>query len=104
MGIRELVMSSLIRPCNINLLTPWIMNQFDQGHRAEAMAMTLIGVGTSTVDTYGEDAAGSMGTGLRIRGRVREGVTLPQNVSNYSHFARGGTSATVGWVTVSRPH
>ena len=25
------------------------MNQFDQGHRAEAMAMTLIGVGTSTV-------------------------------------------------------
>lgn len=48
-GIRELVMSSLIRPSNINLLAPWIMNQFDQGHRAEAMAMTLIGVGTSTV-------------------------------------------------------
>ena len=24
------------------------MNQFEQGHRAEAMAMTLIGVGTST--------------------------------------------------------
>lgn len=48
-GIRELVMSSLIRPTNINLLAPWIMNQFDQGHRAEAMAMTLIGVGTSTV-------------------------------------------------------
>lgn len=48
-GIRELVMSSLIRPSNINLLAPWIMGQFDQGHRAEAMAMTLIGVGTSTV-------------------------------------------------------
>ena len=47
-GIRELVMSSLIRPSNINLLAPWIMNQFEQGHRAEAMAMTLIGVGTST--------------------------------------------------------
>ena len=48
-GIRELVMSSLIRPTRINLLAPWIMNQFEQGHRAEAMAMTLIGVGTSTV-------------------------------------------------------
>ena len=48
-GIRELVMSSLIRPSQVNLLAPWIMNQFDQGHRAEAMAMTLIGVGTSTV-------------------------------------------------------
>ena len=46
-GIRELVMSSLIRPTRINLLAPWIMNQFEQGHRAEAMAMTLIGVGTS---------------------------------------------------------
>ena len=42
-------MSSLIRPSNINLLAPWIMNQYDQGHRAEAMAMTLIGVGTSTL-------------------------------------------------------
>lgn len=48
-GIRELVMSSLIRPSNLNLLAPWIMGQYDQGHRAEAMAMTLIGVGTSTV-------------------------------------------------------
>lgn len=48
-GIRELVMSSLIRPTSINLLAPWIMNQFEQGHRAEAMAMTLIGVGTSTI-------------------------------------------------------
>ena len=48
-GLRELVMSSLIRPTRINLLAPWIMNQFEQGHRAEAMAMTLIGVGTSTV-------------------------------------------------------
>ncbi|AMO88696.1 putative membrane protein [Corynebacterium simulans] len=25
------------------------MNQFDQGHRAEAMAMTLMGVGTSII-------------------------------------------------------
>lgn len=25
------------------------MNQYDQGHRAEALAMTLIGLGTSTV-------------------------------------------------------
>ena len=48
-GFRELVMSSLIRPSQLNLLAPWIMNQFDQGHRAEAMAMTLIGVGTSTL-------------------------------------------------------
>ncbi|MDU3175293.1 MAG: ABC transporter permease subunit, partial [Corynebacterium striatum] len=48
-GFRELVMSSLVRPNNINLLAPWIMNQFDQGHRAEAMAMTLMGVGTSTI-------------------------------------------------------
>lgn len=48
-GFRELVMSSLVRPNNINLLAPWIMSQFDQGHRAEAMAMTLMGVGTSTI-------------------------------------------------------
>lgn len=48
-GIRELVMSSLIRPSSMNLLAPWIMSQYDQGHRAEAMAMTIIGVGTSTV-------------------------------------------------------
>lgn len=48
-GFRELVMSSLIRPSSVNLLAPWIMNQFDQGFRAEAMAMTLISVGTSTV-------------------------------------------------------
>lgn len=48
-GIRELVMSSLIRPSNMTLLSPWIMGQFDQGHRAEAMAMTLIGVVSSTI-------------------------------------------------------
>ncbi|QNE90446.1 iron ABC transporter permease [Corynebacterium incognita] len=48
-GIRELVMSSLVRPTNINLMSPWIMNAFEQGDRAEAMAMTLIGVGSSTI-------------------------------------------------------
>ncbi len=48
-GIRELVMSSLIRPSDMTLLSPWIMGQFDQGHRAEAMAMTVIGVFSSTV-------------------------------------------------------
>jgi iron(III) transport system permease protein len=48
-GFRELVMSSLIRPADMQLLSPWIMNTFDQGNRAEAMAMTLIGVVSSTV-------------------------------------------------------
>lgn len=48
-GIRELVMSSLVRPTNMTMLSPFIMGQFDQGHRAEAMAMTLIGVVSSTV-------------------------------------------------------
>lgn len=48
-GIRELVMSSLVRPTNINLMSPWIMNAFEQGDRALAMAMTLIGVGSSTI-------------------------------------------------------
>lgn len=48
-GIRELVMSSLIRPADMQLLSPWIMNTFDQGLRAEAMAMTLIGVVSSTI-------------------------------------------------------
>lgn len=48
-GIRELVMASLIRPSDMTLLSPWIMGQFDQGHRTEAMAMTLIGVFSSTV-------------------------------------------------------
>ncbi|MEX3517309.1 ABC transporter permease subunit [Corynebacterium camporealensis] len=48
-GIRELVMSSLIRPAELQLLSPWIMNQFEQGHRAEAMAMTLIGVVSSII-------------------------------------------------------
>ena len=48
-GFRELVMSSLIRPADMQLLSPWIMNVFDQGQRAEAMAMTLIGVLSSTL-------------------------------------------------------
>ena len=48
-GIRELVMSSLVRPANLNLLAPFIMNQFEQGHRNEAMVMTLIGVVSSTI-------------------------------------------------------
>lgn len=48
-GIRELVMSSLIRPADLQLLSPWIMNQFDQGFRAESMAMTLISVVSSTL-------------------------------------------------------
>ena len=47
-GFRELVMSSLIRPADLQLLSPWIMNTFDQGLRAEAMAMTFIGVISST--------------------------------------------------------
>ncbi|MGX1739053.1 ABC transporter permease [Corynebacterium flavescens] len=48
-GIRELVLASLIRPSDMKLLSPWIMGQFDQGHRAEAMAMTLVGVVSSTI-------------------------------------------------------
>lgn len=48
-GIREVVLSSLIRPSSYDLLSPWILGEFDQGHRPEAMAMTLIGVGSSTV-------------------------------------------------------
>lgn len=48
-GLRELVMSSLIRPADLQLLSPWIMNTFDQGNRAEAMAMTLIGVLSSSL-------------------------------------------------------
>lgn len=48
-GFRELVMSSLVRPADMQLLSPWIMNTFDQGLRAEAMTMTLIGVVSSTL-------------------------------------------------------
>ena len=48
-GIREVVLSSLVRPASMDLLSPWIMSEFDQGHRAEAMAMTVIGVVSSTV-------------------------------------------------------
>lgn len=48
-GLREVVVSSLVRPASTPLLSPWIIGQFDQGHRAEAMAMTVIGVVGSTV-------------------------------------------------------
>lgn len=49
LGLREVVISSLVRPAALDLLSPWIMSEFDQGHRAEAMAMTVIGVIGSTV-------------------------------------------------------
>lgn len=48
LGVREVVASSMIRPSSLQLLSPWILGQFDQGHRAEAMAMTVIGVLGST--------------------------------------------------------
>ncbi|MFE3193358.1 ABC transporter permease [Nocardia sp. NPDC059240] len=48
LGVREVVASSMIRPSSLPLLSPWILGQFDQGHRAEAMAMTVIGVLSST--------------------------------------------------------
>lgn len=48
-GIREVVVSSLIRPASLDLLSPWIISSFDQGKRAEAMALTVIGVLGSTV-------------------------------------------------------
>ena len=48
-GIREVVISSLVRPASMDLLSPWIISEFDQGHRAEAMAMTVIGVVGSTI-------------------------------------------------------
>lgn len=48
-GIREVVMSSLVRPASLDLLSPWIISSFDQGKRAEAMALTVIGVLGSTV-------------------------------------------------------
>ncbi|PXA78341.1 iron ABC transporter permease [Auritidibacter sp. NML100628] len=44
LAFREVVISSLLRPASYELLSPWIMSQFDQGFRAEAMAMTVIGV------------------------------------------------------------
>ncbi|WP_207782337.1 ABC transporter permease [Phytoactinopolyspora limicola] len=47
-GIRELVASSLVRPPSVNLVSPWILNQFDQGNRPQAMAMTVIVIFTST--------------------------------------------------------
>jgi iron(III) transport system permease protein len=49
LALREVVFSSLVRPASLDLLSPWIMNEFDQGHRAEAMAMTVIGVLGSVV-------------------------------------------------------
>ena len=48
-GVREVVASSMLRPASMELLSPWILSEFDQGHRPEAMAMTVIGVLTSTV-------------------------------------------------------
>jgi iron(III) transport system permease protein len=47
-GIRELVASSLVRPPSVNLVSPWILNQFDQGNRPQAMAMTVIVIFIST--------------------------------------------------------
>jgi len=44
LALREVVFSSLVRPAALDLLSPWIMNEFDQGNRADAMAMTVIGV------------------------------------------------------------
>ncbi len=49
LAFREVVFSSLVRPASLDLLSPWIMSEFDQGHRAEAMAMTVIGVLGSVV-------------------------------------------------------
>lgn len=49
LGVREVVASSLVRPSSLHLLSPWILAQFDQGRRAEAMAMTVIGVLGSTL-------------------------------------------------------
>jgi iron(III) transport system permease protein len=49
LSLREVVASSMIRPPTLDLLSPWIISEFDQGHRAEAMAMTVIGVLGSTV-------------------------------------------------------
>lgn len=44
LALREVVFSSLVRPAALDLLSPWIMSEFDQGNRAQAMAMTVIGV------------------------------------------------------------
>ena len=71
-GIRELVMSSLVRPSNMTLLSPWIMGQFDQGHRAEAMAMTLIGVVSSTIVLVA----------VQLWLRRRSAITRTENVSS----------------------
>lgn len=49
LGVREVVVSSLLRPASLDLLSPWILAKFDQGHRSEAMAMTMIGVVSSTL-------------------------------------------------------
>ncbi|GAA1453343.1 ABC transporter permease [Nesterenkonia lacusekhoensis] len=48
LAFREVVISSLLRPGSYPLLSPWIMSEFDQGFRAEAMAMTVIGILGST--------------------------------------------------------
>ncbi|MQY28384.1 ABC transporter permease [Nocardia aurantia] len=49
LGVREVVASSMVRPAALPLLSPWILGQFDSGHRAEAMAMTVIGILGSTL-------------------------------------------------------
>lgn len=56
-GVRELVVSSLVRPPSTQLLSTWILAEFDQGNRAAAMAMTVIAVFSTTavmvaVDTW----------------------------------------------------
>lgn len=47
-GVRELVVSSLVRPPGAELLSPWILSEFDQGNRGRAMAMTVVAVFAST--------------------------------------------------------
>jgi iron(III) transport system permease protein len=73
-GFRELVMSSLIRPADMQLLSPWIMNTFDQGLRAEAMTMTLIGVVSSTLVLV------LVTTWQRRRARLLSGATKSSNI------------------------
>jgi iron(III) transport system permease protein len=47
-GVRELVVSTLLRPASVPVLSPWILGEFDQGNRGPAMAMTVIAVFGST--------------------------------------------------------
>ncbi|GAB3714040.1 ABC transporter permease [Nocardiopsis nanhaiensis] len=55
-GVRELVLSSLLRPPATQLLSTWILSEFDQGNRAAAMAMTVIAVFTSTAAMVAVDS------------------------------------------------